>query len=76
MEKNISSNMNPIRITDSLSDAYQDNTPTGNAIEELPGVVEQDPVSPVILKEVDFGLSIQYFTADSIKISMQKRFLL
>ena len=68
-EKNISSNIITVRVTYSHSAAYQEYTPTGNAIEELPGIAEQDPVSPVILKEVDFGC--QYDILQLIPIKYQ-----
>jgi hypothetical protein len=54
-EKDISPNIIPIKITDSMSVVYQDNTPAGDGIDELPGIIENDPVNPVLLKEADFG---------------------
>jgi hypothetical protein len=52
---NISPKVTPVRTTVYLPVTYQNYTQTANEVEELPGVVEQDPVNPIILKEVDFS---------------------
>ena len=68
-ENDISLKVTPIPIADSLSAAYQNNTQTGNVHDKLPGIVEQGPVRPVILKEADFGC--QYNILQLIPIKYQ-----
>lgn len=53
-EKNISSQVTPARITDTMPAAYQDYIPAENVIAERPERIEKIPV-PVLLEEIDFG---------------------
>jgi hypothetical protein len=53
-ERNISSKVMPVRITDPLPAAYQDYIPAENAISEGPERIEKIP-GLVLLEEIDFG---------------------
>ncbi len=64
-EKNISSKVTPVQITDPLSAAYQDYTQTENAIAEIPESIEKNSVIPVLPGRNRLWLSVQYYTADS-----------
>jgi hypothetical protein len=53
--KNISSKVTSVLITDSLSVTYQNYTQTGYAIREIPDGIEQNPVLPYLLEDIDVG---------------------
>lgn len=53
--KNLSSKGTTAPVTDSFLAAYQDNTQTGYAIEEMPGKIEKNPIIPVFIEGQDFG---------------------
>jgi hypothetical protein len=67
--KNITSNVIPSQITDSLSAAYLDNTQIGNVIEKRPGSIEQNPVFMNMLEGIDVGC--QYNKSHLIQIKYQ-----
>jgi hypothetical protein len=56
--KILSSIVTTAPVTNSFQAVYQNNTQTGNAIEEMSGKIEKNPVIPVFIEGPDFGAPI------------------